>query len=399
MNKIYNRIKLLCWSSMTLCTVFACSNQTEADEITEGPQVNIISIGVRDRAVEGEIVLPNDGDYYLVYDSKKGNGQVLPISITEGTLSQFGKTDILWTDLSKENKNNGFILSNSQTISDEQEAQKDIVWGQIKPANSPELSFLLTHRMAQVEVIVNLPENWSIETMTLKNLKSGYTYQLDKGEITATGIVKNIPVTKGADRRYALLLPPQEKADNSELSVQVKKADGTSGTYHRLLPYAMREEISAGQWKDIPLAFRAARLLQLNATITNEETDEIYFTYATLTDWEKIDLGTISVRPEGVYTMSDLKNLIAVWNKTPKDEIRLNRYGTPNNNKWTFILRANITIPNGNTVGRFTNVNETNFYFDIAPTHDYKITGVEATDLGLADNKTYNAELFAKTNP
>lgn len=398
MNKIYNQCKLLVWGSMALGAMSACSNDTALEDIndSDGPNVEIVSATVESRAADINYVTPNDGTYYLYY---KNNGlenlESKTFELKSGTFSGMGKTDIKWGNVQHE-----FILSNTENITVAttiQNAPADDIVHQKNTFDDCGLSFILTHRMAQTKVNLTLPEGWSIKSVSLKNLKNQYTFINSNGTVVPVGNKAELELTKvDKEDTYFTLLPPQDKEKDSELYVTVN--DGKNDlNYHHLLPYSMREDMGNNQWQDVPLKFTAGHTLQLNATITGEEPEDIYFTYATLVDWKDIGTYTIpNLRQAGIYTVKDMNAWIAAWNAG--DQIRLRKYGTKDGNgKWTFVLKANIDLSEVTTKFTFTdtgNTTKTNFHVGRPDKSTWKFTQKTANDLGLNDTSLYDTNLF-----
>lgn len=401
MNNIYYYIKHLLWGSMALGFISSCSQETETEHFDNDTRVSIVSAYVQTRAIEPELVPLDNGTYYLKYQNKKevaeSASKELKVTFTDGIFDKLGKTDIPWDDVVEDN---GFTLSNSQDIisavqighEDNNDIKDDIIWGQIKPATSNELSFTLSHRMAKVLVSVEHPNGWVVNEVYLEGLSPMYQFNNEDGTVTAetpdpaTDLILTSP--KG-DSSYESLLPPQERngkgSDPGVLVVKVTKTGEYSPTtYKNILPYAMREEISSGQWSDVVLAFKAGHILHLTATIKENDDHNIYFTYATLTDWTDKNGGTISVRPAGIYLLNDLQELIDAWNATSKDETKLRKYGSKTEGKWTFTLRRNIDAKDISS-SSFTGATTGNFMLTRPENTSYQITGV-SNQLGLPDN-------------
>lgn len=409
MNNIYYYIKHLLWGSMALGFISSCSKETETEHFDNDTRVSIVSAYVQTRAIEPEYVQPGNGTYYLNYKKKTSESkQELSIELTDGIFDKLGKTDILWDNV---NKDNGFTLSNSQGIESavqighevNNDIKDDIIWGQIKSATSNELSFTLSHRMAKVLVSVKHPDGWTVNKVHLEGLSPMYKFKNEDGTVTAetSNLATDLILTSPkADSPYESLLPPQGRNGNGSapgvLVVEVTKTrEGSPTTYKNILPYAMREEISSGQWSDVVLAFKAGHILNLTATIKENDDHNIYFTYATLTDWTDKDGGIISVRPAGIYLPNDLQELIAAWNTSPKDETKLRKYGSKTGDKWTFILQKNIDATK-NDSSCFTGATTENFMLTRPVNTSYRIT-VISDQLGLSEG-CYTESIFVNAN-
>lgn len=407
MNNIHYHIKHLLWGSMALGFISSCSQETETEHFDNDTRVSIVSAYVQTRAREPEYVQPGNGTYYLKYKESEESKE-LAVTFADGIFDKLGKTNILWNNV---NKDNGFTLSNSQDIESAVQIghevnngiKDDIIWGQIQSATSNELSFTLSHRMAKVLVSVKHPDGWTVNKVHLEGLSPMYKFKNENGTVTAETptLATDLTLTSPkADSPYESLLPPQGRNGKGSapgvLVVEVTKTrEGSPTTYKNILPYAMREEISSGQWSDVVLAFKAGHILHLTATIKDNNDHNIYFTYATLTDWTDKNGGTISVRPAGIYLPSDLQKLIAAWSATPQDEMKLRKYGSKTNNKWTFTLRRNIDAKNINP-SSFANATTENFMLTRPDNTTYKITGANSK-LGLSEG-CYTEDIFATTN-
>lgn len=409
MNNIYYYIKHLLWGSMALGFISSCSQETETEHFDNDTPVSIISAYVQTRAINPEYVPLGNGTYYLNYQvtSPTSQSKELKVTFTDGIFEKLGKTDILWSSV---NTDNGFTLSNSQDIKsavqigheNDNNIKDDIIWGQIKPATSYELSFTLSHRMAKVQVSVEHPDGWTVNEVCLEGLSPKYTFKNENGTVTAedpdqaTNLILTSPE---ADSPYESLLPPQERngkgSDPGVLVVKVTKTgEDKPTTYKNILPYAMREEISSGQWSDVVLAFKAGHILNLTATIKGNNDHNIYFTYATLTDWTDKNGGIISVRPAGIYLPNDLEELIAAWNTTPKDETKLRKYGSKTEDKWTFTLWRSIDATSISS--SFTDATTDNFMLTRPENTSYQIT-ITSGQLGLSEG-CYTEGIFVTAN-
>lgn len=391
------KIKSLLWGSISIFCFSACSNDIETNiSNEENEEVRIASIEVQDRAVEATMSTPPDGTYILYYsksDNTTDAKNQFETEITKGTIKDLGKTGIKWDDL-QEDKH--FVLSSTTDITEATSTPQDILWSELK-ATSSDLKFILTHRMAQVQVNLTIPKDWTIQSVQLTGIKNQYTFQNygnNKGSVIPTR-ESNAELSLNSDKKYAELLPPQERDEASMLVVTVQEGNKETKKYQSLLPYTMREEIAKGQWQDIPLEFKAGHLLKLNADIEENTSFDIHFTYATITDWDNKGTGHISARPAGLYSVNDIKGWIDAWNK--KDESRLKKYGVKGEDeKWTFTLRHTINITSADLEHNKLS-NTTNLTLKVAEIHSYKIVGIKPSDIGLSD-ETYKDIIVESTN-
>lgn len=383
------KIKSLLWGSISIFCFSACSNDIETNiSNEENEEVRIASIEVQDRAVEANLSTPPDGTYTLYYSQK----DEFETQISEGTIQNLGKTGIKWD----ESKDKYFVLSNTTDITEASSFIQDILWSELN-ATSSDLKFILTHRMAQVQVNLTIPKDWTIQTVQLTGIKDQYTFKnYDKNQ---KGIViptekNNTALSLTSDKKYAELLPPQERNTASMLVVTVLDGNKETKKYQSLLPYTMREEIAEGQWQDTPLEFKAGHLLKLNADIEENTSFDIHFTYATITDWDNKGTGHISARPAGLYSVKDIKGWIDAWNSN--DESRLYKYGEKEGEKWTFTLRHTINTTSTDLENKELS-NTTNLTLKVADTHSYTIIGIKPSDIGLSDD-TYGNIIVESIN-
>lgn len=381
------KIKSLLWGSISIFCFSACSNDIETNiSNEENEEVRIASIEVQDRAVEANLSTPPDGTYTLYYSQK----DEFETQISEGTIQNLGKTGIKWD----ESKDKYFVLSNTTDITEASSFIQDILWSELN-ATSSDLKFILTHRMAQVQVNLTIPKDWTIQTVQLTGIKDQYTFKnYDKNQ---KGIViptekNNTALSLTSDKKYAELLPPQERNTASMLVVTVLDGNKETKKYQSLLPYTMREEIAEGQWQDTPLEFKAGHLLKLNADIEENTSFDIHFTYATITDWDNKGTGHISARPAGLYSVKDIKGWIDAWNSN--DESRLYKYGEKEGEKWTFTLRHTINTTSTDLENKEL-LNTTSLTLKVADTHSYQIIGIKPSDIGLNDG-TYKDIIVEK---
>lgn len=393
------KIKSLLWGSLSIFCFSACSNDIEENiSNEENEEIRIASIEVQNRAVEANLSTPPDGTYTLYY-SQQGNTtdakDEFKTQISEGTIQNLGKTGIKWDEL----KDKHFVLSNTTDITEASSSIQDILWSELN-ATSSDLKFILTHRMAQVQVNLTIPKDWTIQTVQLTGIKDQYTFKnYDKNQ-KVKGIViptekNNTALSLTSDKKYAELLPPQERNTASMLVVTVLDGNKETKKYQSLLPYTMREEIAEGQWQDTPLEFKAGHLLKLNADIEENTSFDIHFTYATITDWDNKGTGHISARPAGLYSVNDIKGWIDAWNND--DESRLNKYGKKEEDgKWTFTLRHTINTTSTDLENKELS-DPTNLTLKVADTHNYKIVGIKPSAIGLSD-ETYKDIIVESTN-
>lgn len=387
-------------SRFRICTLigligfYSCSDvDNYADNNNITPQVSLASVNVQvPRAANQNAP---EGGYYFGWTSTKEQVNYTPVRIEEnGTIENSGKINAYWDNI---NRKKELTFSNSLDIKEEENKQDpiDILWGKTTIASGNDISFTLQHKMAKAQVELTIPETWTVKSIRLTELKRQYTFSNSNGNVIANGNYGVIKIDKfttstTTSTTGATLLPPQDKGENSELEVIIN--DGSNErTFHRKLPTAMAEEIGEGKWQDILLRFRAGYMLRLEATVTDNSDNEIHFTYATLEKWVDKGNGTISARPAGIYTIADWNAFATAYNTTPKDEIRLLKYGSKTTEVWEFTLQRALDFNKAS--GEVVPANLTGSDKLKAKNDKCTITGKTAQDLGVknhTDNVTFN---------
>lgn len=387
-------------SRFRICTLigligfYSCSDvDNYADNNNITPQVSLASVNVQvPRAANQNAP---EGGYYFGWTSTKEQVNYTPVRIEEnGTIENSGKINAYWDNI---NRKKELTFSNSLDIKEEENKQDpiDILWGKTTIASGNDISFTLQHKMAKAQVELTIPETWTVKSIRLTELKRQYTFSNSNGNVIANGNngaieIDNFTTSTTTSTTGATLLPPQDKGENSELEVIIN--DGSNDrTFHRKLPTAMAEEISEGKWQDILLRFRAGYMLRLEATVTDNSDNEIHFTYATLEKWVDKGNGTISARPAGIYTIADWNAFATAYNTTPKDEIRLLKYGSKTTGAWEFTLQRALDFSKAS--GEVVPANLTGSDKLKAKNDKCTITGKTDQDLGVkdhTDNVTFN---------
>lgn len=387
-------------SRFRICTLigligfYSCSDvDNYADNNNITPQVSLASVNVQvPRAANQNAP---EGGYYFGWTSTKEQVNYTPVRIEEnGTIENSGKINAYWDNI---NRKKELTFSNSLDIKEEENKQDpiDILWGKTTIASGNDISFTLQHKMAKAQVELTIPETWTVKSIRLTELKRQYTFSNSNGNVIANGNngaieIDNFTTSTTTSTTGATLLPPQDKGENSELEVIIN--DGSNDrTFHRKLPTAMAEEIGEGKWQDILLRFRAGYMLRLEATVTDNSDNEIHFTYATLEKWVDKGNGTISARPAGIYTIADWNAFATAYNTTPKDEIRLLKYGSKTTGAWEFTLQRALDFSKAS--GEVVPANLTGSDKLKAKNDKCTITGKTDQDLGVkdhTDNVTFN---------
>lgn len=387
-------------SKFKVCTLIgllglsSCSEQsdyTDKNELT--PQVLLTSINVQLPRAASEENAP-EGGYYFGWSNTNGQANYTPVRVEKGgTIENSGKINAYWDNI---NRKKELTFSNSLDIKEEDNKQDtiDILWGKTTVSSENNISFTLQHKMAKAQIDLTIPETWTVKSIRLTELKRQYTFSNSNGNVIANGDNGVIKIDKfttstTTSTTGATLLPPQDKGENSELEVIIN--DGSNERiFHRKLPTAMAEDIGEGKWQDILLRFRAGYMLRLEATVTDNSDNEIHFTYATLEKWVDKGNGTISARPAGIYTIADWNAFATAYNTTPKDEIRLKKYGSETNGVWEFTLQRALDFSKAS--GKVVPAHLIGSDKLKAKNGKCTITGKTANELGVedhADNVTF----------
>lgn len=339
-------------------------------------------------------LVPADGSYYLGYQTEVGGAPSYPVRAVEVAGGTIAETGLYWASVQPDETGNKAFFTLSNVGVEGQGAMQypagdDIVWGSCTAWMAP-LNFTLSHRMAavKVELELDLSPSASIEQVTLAAIRRGYDFDRQTGLVSVSGAsaewtLEPASATSGTD--WEGLLPPQNRTDAMEL--RVTTLDGTlRRVYKRTLPYSMIEAIGSDQSQSIPLVFRAGYRLLLTAKVTDNTDYTVFFTGATLVDWEYKGLHGVVGKPAGIYTETELKDWTQKYNayqadKSEKNRKALLRYGTfeAATAQWTFTLSRNIPVSNKNNLTPVTLFRDR---FDRLNT--YQITGIEQQDLFTA---------------
>lgn len=385
------------WASGVLLMAFCASCASEmpaAGEEGAGEVVRVASLSEvipTTSSSSATTLVPADGSYYLGYRTQVGGVSAYPVRTVEVAGGTIAETGLYWAVVEPDNAGNQafFTLSN---VGDDGEggmqfpADDDIVWGSCTAWMAP-LDFTLSHRMAAVKVSLelDLPSTASVEQVSLAAVCRGYAFDRQAGLATAAGEPSEWvlqPVSGTNPTEWAGLLPPQHRTDAMELKVTTR--DGSlSRVYKRALPYSMVEKLGPDLSQSIPLVFRAGYRLLLTARVTDNTDYTVFFTGATLVDWEYKGSHGVAAKPAGIYTQTELKDWAAKYNayqadKSEKNRKALLRYGTldAGSGKWTFTLSRNIQVTDKKGLTPVTM-----FYDRFDRLNTYRITGIVQTDL------------------
>lgn len=379
------RFKHIILTGLTgILALSSCSEQM--DDIESSSQIILATPQVAEHT-EARATAPT-GNYLFGWKSKANKDILTSVFVqNDGTI---GKIGVYWENITG---NATLTLSNTGnfTTEDNQTEPIDILWGKKDNQNSTNsaLQFTLNHKMAQAKIELTIPNGWTITSIQMTDLKKQYTFSNLTGKLEAVGELTTIDIDK--DTR-TVMLPPQNKDNNSRLTVTATDNDGKERTFSHKLPYAMAQNPNGGnQWEDVILKFREGYILKIAASITDGPNDEIHFTYATLTDWSPKTESTISVRPAGIYTVNDWNEFAKIYNENPAEtNVRLNKYGTYSSNKWVFTIQRDINMTDKEVTPL------TRFSGTLKAAASYHIIGKDAKDLGVEGNA--DANVFPTTN-
>lgn len=389
--KIDRLMRGMAASALFACLGAGCTSEVPADGIPQGGGVRIASVteAYYGTGASASTLIPADGAYYLGYRTEVGNKLTSPVqsvTLTNGTL---GETGLYWANITQEASGGTayFTLSNVGE-NDQKEMlfpeKNDILWGNCS-AWMKELEFVLSHRMAavRVELDSDLAPGATLSRVSLCAVQEKFGFDRASGEATPAGDPAEmlLEATSGSSASgWTTLLPPQARTDAMELKVTVADG-GQEKVYKRKLPYSMIEAIGAAESQSIPLAFRAGYRLVLTAKVTDNTDYTVFFTGATLVDWEYKGSHGVVAKPAGIYTETELKDWTVKYNayqadKSEKNRKALLRYGVENAGSWTFTLSRNITVADK------TNLTPVAAFYDtLERLNNYRIQGITQGEL------------------
>lgn len=383
------RFKHIILTGLTgILALSSCSEQM--DDIESSSQIILATPQVAEHTETRATSTAPTGNYLFGWKSTAKKDILTSVFVqSNGAIGEIG---VYWENIIG---NATLTLSNTGnfTAEDNQTEPIDILWGKKDNQNSTNspLQFTLNHKMAQAKIELTIPNGWTITSIQMTDLKKQYTFSNLTGKLEAVGELTTIDIDK--DTR-TVMLPPQNKDNNSRLTVTVTDNDGKERTFSHKLPYAMAQNPNGGnQWEDVILKFREGYILKIAASITDGPNDEIHFTYATLTDWSSKTESTISVRPAGIYTVDDWNEFAEIYNNNDNPEkknVRLNKYGTYSSSEWTFTIQRDIDMTNKDV----TKLDS--FSGKLKATDSYRIKGKTADELGVGGK--LDGEVFQTTN-
>lgn len=384
------------WRAAAAAGLFAwigtgCASEMPAGGLAGGEGVQIVSVTetLYNTGASASALVPADGAYYLGYQTEVGNVVTSPVqsvSLTNGTL---GETGLYWANITAEASGGTAYFTLSNVGENEQKEmvfpeKNDILWGNCS-AWMKALEFVLSHRMAavRVELDTELAPGATISRVSLCAVRSGFAFDRATGEVSPSGDGAEMQLEAASGDAFtgwSTLLPPQARTDAMELKVVVSDA-GAQKVYKRKLPYSMIEAIGASESQSIPLVFRAGYRLLLTAKVTDNTDYTVFFTGATLVDWEYKGSHGVVAKPAGIYTETELKDWTLKYNayqadKSEKNRKALLRYGVENAGNWTFTLSRNIQVADKKNLTPVAA-----FYDTLERLNNYRIQGITQGEL------------------
>lgn len=380
------RFKHIVLTGLTgILALSSCSEQMDIDKGTSS-QVILDAPQVAEHAEARSTTSAKAGNYLFGWKSKAEKDILTSVTVKSG--GEIGKIGVYWENITS-NATLTFSNAGNFIAEDNQKEPIDILWGKLDKQNSTTnaLVFTLYHKMAQAKIKLTIPTNWEVTSIQMTDLKKQYIFSNLDGNVIPCGTNEAIDIDT---KKATVMLPPQEKGENSKLIVKVTDDTKTPRTFSHKLPYAMAQNPNEGdQWEDIVLKFRAGYILEISATITDNPNNEIHFTYATLTDWKSKTESTISARPAGIYTVDDWNKFAYIYNTNSNEtNVLLYKYGTYSNG-WIFTIQRDIDM----TDKEVTKLNS--FSGTLKATDSYRIKGKKAEDLGVTK---LDGEVFQSTN-
>lgn len=369
-----------------------CTSEVPADGMPEGGGVlRIASVAetLYSTGTSASTLIPADGAYYLGYRTEVGNVVTWPVqsvTLTNGTL---GETGLYWANITPDASGGTAYFTLSNVGENEQKEmlfpeKNDILWGDCS-AWMKELEFVLSHRMAavRVELDSDLSPGAAIGRVSLCAVREKFGFDRASGQVTPAGDPAEMLLDATSDASassWATLLPPQARTDAMELKVTVSDG-GHEKVYKRKLPYSMIEAIGAAESQSIPLVFRAGYRLLLTAKVTDNTDYTVFFTGATLVDWQYKGSHGVVAKPAGIYTETELKDWTVKYNayqadKSEKNRKALLRYGVESGGSWTFTLSRNIQVADKKNLTPVTA-----FYDKLERLNNYRIQGIAHDEL------------------
>lgn len=397
--QIYKYIFLTFCLSITGLT--SCGSQTDNSEEPEIPgsadplrvYAQMAEVGsTRAYQPEGPVT---SGTYYISYPDASNNYSLAEVDFEMpnvspgiGIVTDSNGQELVWQNVGGGNQptfymdnvpvqssgNNPMIVTFNNSynpfvagIFDLTGGTNDLLWGtQTENRNTKSLNFDLHHNMARLVVVITTDEsNSQTGALNLEGAKveitnlilSPKSYNRQDGTLSFEEIPDYQPLTlvAPADNQSSgiewgpidtqgnvtvyttqdFVVPPQgllETSDRPRLKITLP----TGKVYSGVIPYAMTVVNSTyPEGRVMTLSFLKEHILTLRTLVT-EEPPELVFMPVQVVEW--VDKGEFFLdgHQAGIYSASEFSNMLDALNEN--NEYKLMRYGTQNNNKWTFVM-------------------------------------------------------------
>lgn len=404
--KTYRTIFLLTiWAGLML---LACTKQEEVysdtDKVCLSASIGSMTTRVDDGGVES-------GTYYLTYNSSGAKVCMVTFADSKGypLVSDNGIYQFLkWNDVTPVDGKYQFTLDNlsnkdnpeTVTLGEAYKAapldgnsQLDIVWGKQtveKGKESAGVNFELSHRMSKISLEISVGTSDidlddEVVKITLTDVISEpATFNRTSGIVSVAGKKRSdIVLYEGeliqAASKYTIpswIFPPQDFDGNNGNKWPKLRIEFGDKIYEGTLNHYMVQKESGDDTPVEMTGFESGLHLTLRAKLSKTtEKVELIFMPVWVRKWKEIDNIGIGAKQRGVYTKEDYEQLVAAYNKEPKDEKVLDEYGTDVSGKWIFVLFRNI----GDTGGQATMPKFKDDQFQIT-FNGYKVYGYGSED-------------------
>lgn len=349
-------------------------HQEEAGPIALSATVYSESQATGSRVNTGAV---SSGTYYLTFTNRSGTPQTVSATFASDEIgypyvytNNVG-TPLNWKDVQgSAGSSSTFTLDNVPNETSTQivtlnesykasvynnESTNDIVWGSLTETyNKTPLHFNLDHRMASIRVNIDvdgndtevedlLEEGVTVSLLNIKTTPSTFNRTYGIVNVNHEVIDKSFQMHEGVllEGGYTntCIFPPQTFSDSYRPRLQIKLNDGT--TYTGSLPQTMFTGTSDNATA-ATLEFYRGRCLTINVLLVGSISGrEILFLPAVVEDW--VDVGSVGIiaRQLGIYDEENYKKAVEAYNKEPKDETALSRFGTKDaEGKWTIHIFA-----------------------------------------------------------
>ena len=391
-----------CLSILTLTGVTSCgskndkSGEPEISETSDPLRIDAHlaeAISTRSYQSEGKV---ESGSYYLSYPDAANIYSLATVDFNHvnftpgiGIVLDSNDQELTWNNVGgnqptfyldnigiQENSSNPMIVTFDSSynpfeagIFDLEEGKNDLLWGTLtENRNAKSLNFDLHHNMARLVVEITTDEsnsqagalNLDDATVEITNLiLSPVSYNRQEGTLSFNEIPQFEALTlvtpgnesinqqaikwgneenEGEITVYTtqdFVLPPQGlKEDLERPRLRITLPGGT--VYSGVIPYAMTVVNSTyPEGYPMTLSFLKEHILTLRTLIT-EEPPQLIFMPVQIVEW--VDKGEFFLdgHQAGIYSADEFYNLVTAL--AENKEYKLSRYGSQDNEGWTFVM-------------------------------------------------------------